>query len=454
MVKKKSVAQIRRMQERAAKRGETYEYTAPEPAVDDARDEINKKNTSTSDKGDSEDDSKLRDISIRLKAELKKIEGNAELKSKDRRGAKRKVEAIAAEESGISAKELLKWLENNPDPSSTSTEKDKLDPEAKKKRGAAKKLQKAVKEIDENTEIKSKDRRNAKRKAEAIASEESGVSAEVLLAWYKNDSIRNENKNKKKQSHDPYIAFIGQLSFNTSEQQLEEHIRSNLKTDFPKISSQKFHIRLLTDSKTKKSRGMAFCQVDDPEILYALLKLHQTFLNGRRINVERSAGGKKNSTIRKTKLQQYRKDQSEYFSEVVDNILSEYRKTGELRDDELDDGVIALCKRHAGPVVRAAVSKYVEGSGRDMDNPSAYLTFLVTKFAEEGVYDEDENKPKHSQKPKRKQRSGGGGKDFSDKRLRVSSEFAKFGVDMSASQGTSDISKIFPSARRGRGYMM
>ena len=144
---------------------------------------------------------------------------------------------------------------------------------------------------------------------------------------------------------------------------------------------------------------MAFCQVDTPELLYALLKLHQTHLNGRRINIERSSGGGKEK--RKEKVTQFRKQQEDYFGQVVDSIFGEYRATGELREDELDAGVLALAKRHAGPIVRAAVAKYIEGGGREMDNPSAYLTYLLTKFAEEGLYDEEtRNQTRHSGKPK------------------------------------------------------
>ena len=109
----------------------------------------------------------------------------------------------------------------------------------------------------------------------------------------------------------------------------------------------------------------------------------------------------------------------------MESILGEYKETGELREDELDDGVVALCKRHSGPVVRAAVAKYIEGSGRDMDNPSAYLTYLITKFSREGVYDDD-NKNQHSQKPKRKQQED---TSFSSKRFRDWEKYEKFNFD-------------------------
>jgi RNA recognition motif-containing protein len=444
MTKTKSAAQIRRLKERATKRGEKY---IPPPPPKEEEPELKTEETTTT----------ATETASRLTSEVKEIEDNAELKSKDRRTAKRKAEAIAASESGMPAEEFLKWYETQKQTQSKVAQNKEEDPLVEKKKQAAIKLQKSVKKMEDNAELKAKDRRSAKRKAEAIATEESGVPAEELLKWFDSQPKRKSGKSDKKQrNHDPYIAFIGQLSFDTTRDQLVEHMLSQLKTDFPKIKSHELRIRMLTDQKTKKSRGMAFCEVDDPELLYALLKLHQTFLNGRRINVERSAGGKKNSDKRKSKIQQYRKEQDTYFAEVVDSILSEYKKTGELRDDELDEGVIALCKRHAGPVVRAAVAKYVEGSGRDMDNPSAYLTFLVTKFAEEGIYEDRGDDQKHNQKPKRKSSSAqkSSSERSSSKRLKTSSKFAQSGVDMSQSEGTSDINKIFPSARRGRGYMM
>lgn len=483
MGKKKSAAQIRRLQERAEKRGETYEYTPDQP--DENVTEANPEESATTttaqhddcekeNQCDTAETQKRRVVAARLIQELKDIESNEEIKSKDRRSAKRKAEAIASEEAGMQVEELVQWYDQNKQEDGKSDESATVDPKMETKRNAAMKLKQALKDIESNEELKSKDRRSAKRKAEAIATEKTDMTPEALLEWWDKESQKTSggNKNKKtKQSkeknHDPYIAFIGQLSFDTTSEQLLEHIRSQLQNDFPKVRKHTIKIRMLTDSKTKKSRGMAFCEVDDPELLYGLLKLHQTFLKGRRINVERSAGGNKNSTKRQGIIKQYRKEQDEYFAEVMDSILGEYKKTGELREDELDEGVIALCKRHSGPVVRAAVAKYIEGSGRDMDNPSAYLTFLITKFAEEGVYEEREDGNKHNQGPRKKRtnnndrpnnrpnknRSSGGGGGAA-KRFKSSSEFAKAGIDMSNSEGSSKISQIFPSARRGRGYMM
>lgn len=138
-----------------------------------------------------------------------------------------------------------------------------------------------------------------------------------------------------------------------------------------------------------------------------------------------------------------------------------------------DEGVILLCKHHAGPVVHAAVAEYIEKGGRDMNNPSAYLTFLVTKFAKEGIHDvEDTGRSKKKSNPTRKRQysSTRSIEDKDSKRTKQwksTDEFAKAGVDMSISHETTDsmkpkdnksenksskdLSTIFPSSQRGRG---
>lgn len=472
---KKSAAQLRRLEKRAAERGE--KYIPPVEIQSENEVEENKSNqekeqslveNDANDTGDEKKNLKLKTIALRLQKELEEIEANPDLVSKDRRSAKRRAEAIAAEESGISSAELMKFLEaNGSDPVDEATP----NAENKRRADAAKKLLRELKSIDSNEGLKSKDRRSAKRKAEAISFEETGIAADELLEWYeKNKNVDGDKKGNSKSSRrhrDPLIAFFGQLSYETTTDDILEHICSNLSEDYPASKISKMtKIRLLTDSKTKKSRGMAFVEVDDPEFLYALLKLHQTYLKGRRINVEKSAGGKKHSDTRKSKIDQYRKEQSAYFAEVVENILAEYKKTGELREDELDEGVVTVCKRHAGPVVQAAVAEYIEKGGRDMNNPSAYLTFLVTKFAKEGIHDVEETgktKMKSKSGGKRKESSGSAEEKNSkrSKQWNGASEFERSGVDMSLSrQGSNstkssgdakDLSKIFPSSQRGRG---
>jgi RNA recognition motif-containing protein len=410
MAKKKSSAQIKRMAQRAASRGEEYSYVAPLKSTEI----VNENLSSNEEPSVDPETARLLVVASKLHKELQTIQDDKTLKSKDRRTAVRKAESITADEAGMPSTEWREWYDKNFKPTSSATaDKNENvvqespdntstnDAEITKREAIAKKLERELQVIQDDKEMKAKERRSAVRKAEAIATEEAGIAVTELREWYQNHlkskpadkgkEKKIKSKSKDEPKHNPYIAFFGQLSFDTTQKGLFEHIQTKLKDDF-KVAEKMVKIRILTDPKTKKSRGMAFVEVDDPELLYGLLKLHQTFLDGRRLNVERSAGGSKNSDTRKSKITQYRKDQEKYFEEGVDKMFAEYKKTGELREDELDAGVIALCKRHSAQIVEAALAKYIEGSGRDMDNPSAYLTFLIGKFATEGIFEPRDGK--------------------------------------------------------------
>jgi RNA recognition motif-containing protein len=265
--------------------------------------------------------------------------------------------------------------------------------EGKTKLLAAKKLKVELAAIENDETLKAKERRSAKRKAEAIALESTSCQPDELLQWYEENGGQQEsreevNKSDGKTRNNPYILFVGQLDFSTSKKSLFEHIKTEIAEEH-KVTEETVKIRLLTDPKTKKSRGMAFVEVTDPEFLYSLLKLHLTMLDGRRINVERSAGGGRNSENKKSKIKQYRTEQGDFMEGGVKNMLDEYKKSGEIQEGELDDGVVGLCKRHSATVVQASLERYVESNGRDMDNPSAYLSFLLGKLASEGIHDFD-----------------------------------------------------------------
>merc|ERR1712071_401629 len=97
-----------------------------------------------------------------------------------------------------------------------------------------------------------KERRSAKRKAEAIAAEEIGCPASDLLALIAdNETNSNRKKSEKtkvektgkeasisvsesesnKKIHGPYVLFIGQISFTTTKEGLFQHFQNELGKD-------------------------------------------------------------------------------------------------------------------------------------------------------------------------------------------------------------------------------
>ncbi|KAK4229963.1 hypothetical protein QBC38DRAFT_358136 [Podospora fimiseda] len=79
-----------------------------------------------------------------------------------------------------------------------------------------------------------------------------------------------------------FICFIGNLPFTATSDSLKEHFSSLQPTS----------VRLLTDKDTGKSRGIAFVEFPGYDRMKTCLeKFHHTEFEGRKINVELTAGG-------------------------------------------------------------------------------------------------------------------------------------------------------------------
>ncbi|KAL7535700.1 hypothetical protein ACHAWF_005238 [Thalassiosira exigua] len=493
----KSAAKIRRNIARAAARGETY--TPPEPKPKPA---ANAAGDPAEGGGDDDGDAPAKAAAARkLERALAELESNPDgLNAKERRSAKRKAEAVAAEEAGCDATALLEWHEGRreaeakkrgrkqrSDDRTTTDPTESLSEEDKAKFASAKKLHESLAALEKDDSLNAKDRRSAKRKAEAIASEETSAPSKELLEWYEavrpakasggGASSSSDGKGKKI----PYIVFVGQLAYTTTADMLFDHFRSTLSSEI--IAKDAVKVRLLTDPKTKKSRGMAFVELDSPEAMYECLKMHLTHLDGRRINVERSAGG--GTASKKAKITTFRESQTNYISETMDHILSGFLKSAEIEPEELDEGVVALCKRHSATVVEAALKEYVaekkdrkakketlgEKEEENLRNPSAFLTHMIGRIAEEGVGNSRGGAGGGGGRGRGRgggrsggrgggpgRGSGGAGRGGRGGRGGYESVLKKSGVDMEASSRggvggsrNAKISQIFPSMQRGRG---
>ncbi|KAA8909708.1 hypothetical protein TRICI_004357 [Trichomonascus ciferrii] len=103
------------------------------------------------------------------------------------------------------------------------------------------------------------------------------------------EAEQREADEKKKQKKHRFILFVGNLPYNASEKSVEEHFRP--------AEPQAIRMR----------RGFAFAEFegrDASKRMNVALRLHHTFLNDRRINVELTAGGGGNTEHRKNKLRQ------------------------------------------------------------------------------------------------------------------------------------------------------
>ncbi|RXK41599.1 hypothetical protein M231_01098 [Tremella mesenterica] len=110
-------------------------------------------------------------------------------------------------------------------------------------------------------------------------------------------------KKSKKDVKQRFILFVGNLSYKTSREAIQEHFKPAIE----RIPS----VRLLTEKPKPgkpagptKSRGIAFLELDSSSELQACLKLHHSILQNRQINVELTAGGGGKSQERKGKIRQ------------------------------------------------------------------------------------------------------------------------------------------------------
>ncbi|KAF7979390.1 hypothetical protein HWV62_42488 [Athelia sp. TMB] len=154
---------------------------------------------------------------------------------------------------------------------------------------------------DEKVSGKSKKRKREEGEASGSQSEKpkskkkKGVSGAAA-----GEAAVTEDKGKQR-----FILFVGNLKYTTSEDAIKEHFAA---CDPPP------KIRLLTPKPsapgkpTAKSKGCAFLEFSHRNALQQALKLHQSEIEGRRINVELTAGGGGKGESRLTKVKERNKE--------------------------------------------------------------------------------------------------------------------------------------------------
>lgn len=122
-------------------------------------------------------------------------------------------------------------------------------------------------------------------KVDAVANDKI-KNAKQVDAEGEND-VKDDAGHGEETNHDDGLTiFVGQLAYDVDAPTVKKHFESaGIKG--------KVTVRLLTqwqDDGTKKSKGMAFVRLKSEEDVKTALELHQTDLNGRKMNVERATG--------------------------------------------------------------------------------------------------------------------------------------------------------------------
>lgn len=136
---------------------------------------------------------------------------------------------------------------------------------------------------------------------------------------------------EKSEAPNPYILFFGQLSFSTTKEHIRRHLDAN---GVGGVES----IRILTQP-SGDSKGMAFVEMNSSEDMHKALVLHHTVLNGRRINVEKSCGGGRES--KRGKLGSQREAQEAAVRDRIDAVIQDFERRAVLTKAGLGDLLLA-----------------------------------------------------------------------------------------------------------------
>lgn len=190
-------------------------------------------------------------------------------------------------------------------------EQSEADKQASKVKAAKDKAAAAAAAAASSTESES-EKKQGKRKKTAWDEDEAGKEG--------GEESEKPSKKSKKDVTQRFILFVGNLGFRTTKDRIEAVFRQALgMSPDPQchVDDRYTHenlgetpsVRLLTN-KAKPgstmgptSRGIAFVEFPNSTLLQQALKLHHTDIDGRRINVELTAGGGGSGQARKEKIE-------------------------------------------------------------------------------------------------------------------------------------------------------
>ncbi|DBA04891.1 TPA: hypothetical protein N0F65_006893 [Lagenidium giganteum] len=222
--------------------------------------------------------------------------------------------------------------------------------------------------------LNSRERRALKRKQEAEAAE----------AAEQNGGKKRRRKAKKTESADDngenqksihLTLFLGQLPYNATEAMIRKHFEE----------AGEIKVRMLTDKKTKKFKGTAFIEVKDSKALGAALSRHHTLMNGRRINVELTAGGGGNkSEKRREKIEKLRSKQSDMQVEKTKALVQKHIEDPEckLTEDDVDERMVDFLSWFDFETAKKALDEYNRCVCDRVKNRKAFFMGILKRFRE------------------------------------------------------------------------
>jgi len=179
--------------------------------------------------------------------------------------------------------------------------------------------------VTQRAEDQGKPKASAKRKRSDETGQVQAPKKQKKLDEDNSESPK-EQKNPSKKEQQRYILFVGNLKYTTSKEAISKHFSA---CDPPP------NVRLLTpkSATATKSKGCAFLEFTHRNALQQALKLHQSEIEGRKINVELTAGGGGKSDNRLDKLKNRNR---ELATQRTKRAQKERKADGEPGDVEVE----------------------------------------------------------------------------------------------------------------------
>ncbi|SPQ99285.1 unnamed protein product (mitochondrion) [Plasmodiophora brassicae] len=156
-----------------------------------------------------------------------------------------------------------------------------------------------------------KKRKRDKKATKSVVIDVEDVAEEVDADASGNDAAKPSSR---------YIVFVGNLPYGMT----EERLRAFLKMDDDLVE-----VRLPRNEKDRsRTKGYAFCELKTAAARQKCLLYHHTKFEGRRINVEATAGGGGNSAKRKAKIQKKNETVNKWRQRRMEKGASVKQKKG------------------------------------------------------------------------------------------------------------------------------